>query len=117
MIETLSNFGAHTSDYIDPVRRLLSVGESRAANPAKWLDYAAKFELRGEHSIELIRLACDAALYGSDSASTEVWPPIHAWRPLGQLRVAASVPPLLAFLKSAGNDDDWANTELPVVFG
>jgi hypothetical protein len=117
MTETLPNIGVHTTDYTDPVRRLLSIGESRAADPAKWLDYATKFELRREHSTELIRLACDAALYGSDSASTEVWAPIHAWRALGQLRVAASVPLLLAFLKSAGNDDDWANTELPVVFG
>jgi hypothetical protein len=113
----LPNIGVHTTDYTDPVRRLLSIGESRAADPARWLDYVAKFGLRNEHTSELIRLACDAALYGSDSASTEVWAPIHAWRVLGQLRAAASVPPLLAFLKSAGNDDDWANTELPAVFG
>jgi hypothetical protein len=90
------------NDYTDPVRRLLSIGESPDNNPAQWLDYGAKFGLGSEHGAELIRLACDKALYGSDPAGTKVWAPIHAWRALGQLRVTASVPPLLAFLDPSG---------------
>jgi hypothetical protein len=114
--ETLPNIDIR-NDYTDPVKQLLSIGESLDSNPAKWLDYAAKFGLGSEHSAALIRLACDEVLYCSDPGGLEVWAPIHAWRALGQLRVAASVPPLLDFLKSAELDDDWANIELPVVFG
>jgi hypothetical protein len=116
MTETSPNFGVRT-DYTDPVRRLLSIGESWENDPAKWPDYAAKFGLGSDHIAELIRLACDTVLYGSDSDSTEVWAPVHARRVLGQLQAEESVPPLLAFLKSAGLDDDWTDMELPVVFG
>jgi hypothetical protein len=116
MTKTLPDIDVHT-DYTDPVRRLLSIGASPANGPAEWPDYAATYGLRSEHGTQLIRLACDAALYGSDPDGTAVWAPIHAWRALGQLRAAASVPPLLTVLKSAGLDEDWTHTELPVVFG
>ena len=116
MTDASPNFDVRT-DYTDPIRRLLNIGESWENDPAKWPDYAAKFGLGSEHIAELIRLACDAELYGSDPDSTEVWAPVHARRALGRLGAEASVPPLLAFLKSAGVDDDWAHTELPVVFG
>ncbi len=116
MTKSSSNIAIRT-DYAEPVQRLLSIGESRDSDPVKWLDYATKFGLRREHGAELIRLACDKALYHSDSAVAEVWAPIHAWRALGQLRVTESVPPLLAFLESVGLDDDRADIELPVVFG
>jgi hypothetical protein len=116
MTETSPNVWVRT-EYTDPVRRLLSIGESWENDPAKWPDYAAKFGLGSEHIAELIRMGCDAALYGDDPDSTEVWAPVHARRVLGQLRAEESVPALLAFLKSAGLDDDWAHTELPVVFG
>src|ERR1700733_480893 len=113
MTKTLPDIDVRT-DYTDPVRRLLSVGASPANGPAEWPDYAATYGLRSEHGTQLIRLACDAALYGSDPEGTAVWAPIHAWRALGQLRAAASVPALLNVLKSAGFDEDWTHTELPV---
>jgi hypothetical protein len=116
MTETSPDTGVR-ADYTEPVRRLLSLGESWENDPAKWPDHAAKFGLESEHIPELIRLACDAALYGSDPDSTEAWAPVHAWRALGRLRAEASVRPLLAFLKAAGNDDDWAHIELPLVLG
>jgi hypothetical protein len=116
MTEILPDIDIHT-DYTDPVRRLLSIGASSANDPAEWPDYAVTYGLRSEHGAELIRLACDAALYGSDPDGTAVWAPIHAWRALGQLQAAASVPPLLTVLKSAGIDEDWTHSELPVVFG
>jgi hypothetical protein len=104
------------ADYADPVRRLLIIGETRSYNPAEWPDYAAQFGLGHEHIGELIRLTCDAALHRSDSDSSEVWAPMHAWRALGQLQAEVSVAPLLAFLRTA-EGDDTANEELPVVFG
>jgi SEC-C motif len=116
MTDTSPNFGVRT-DYTEPVRRLLSIGESWENDSAKWPDYAAKFGLGSEHIPELIRMACDAGLYGSDPDRTEVWAPVHARRALGGLGAEASVRPLLAFLKSAGEDDDWTHTELPVAFG
>jgi len=116
MTDTSPDFGVRT-EYTDPVRRLLSIGESWENDPAKWPDYAAKFGLGSEHIAELIRLACDTVLYGGDSDSAEVWAPVHARRVLGQLRAEESVLPLLAFLKSAELDDDLTDMELPVVFG
>src|ERR1700712_3881664 len=73
----LPDIDVHT-DYTDPVRRLLSIGASPANGPAEWPDYAATYGLRSEHGTQLIRLACDAALYGSDPEGTAVWAPIHA---------------------------------------
>ena len=116
MSEILPDIGIHT-DYTDPVRRLLGIGASPANAPAEWLDYTVTYGLGSEHGAELIRLACDTALYSSDPDGTVVWAPIHAWRALGQLQAAASVPSLLAVLKSAGIDEDWTHSELPVVFG
>ncbi len=60
----------------------------------------------------------DKALATADSEGPLVWPQVHAWRTLGQLRLVAAVGPLLDYLKW---EDTWADetaaTELPVVFG
>ena len=104
------------TDYADPVRRLLTIGEARSHDPAEWPDYPAEFGLGRENIAELIRLACDAALHWGDSDSAGVWAPMHAWRALGQLQAEASVAPLLAFLKTA-EDDEAAGEEIPAVFG
>lgn len=102
--------------YAAPVRRLLSVGETRSYDPADWPDYCAKFALGREHIGDLIRMACDTALHQADSTSSEVWAPMHAWRVLGQMRADESIVPLLAFLGTA-EDDEAATEELPAVFG
>jgi len=104
------------TDYADPLRRLLFIGKTRNYNPAEWSDYATEFALRREHIPELIRLACDAALNGGDPDSCEVWAPVHAWRALAQLQAEASVAPLLAFLKTA-EDDEAVSQDFPTVFG
>jgi hypothetical protein len=114
MIETVPHNDVRT-DYAVPVRRLLFIGETRNYDPAEWPDYAAKFGLGREHIDELIRLACDAALNWGDPDSPEVWAPLHAWRALGQLRAEVSVAPLLAFLKTA-EDDEAVGQEFPIVF-
>ena len=102
--------------YADPVRRLLTLGEVESHDPAGWPDYPAEFGLGREHAGTLICLACDAALNAGDPESREVWVPLHAWRALGQLGVEDAVAPLLAYLKTA-DEDDAAHEELPVVFG
>jgi hypothetical protein len=103
------------SDYANPVRQLLTMGETRDYDPAKWPNYVARFGFGDEHVGELIRLACDPAMHTDDSTATEVWAPMHAWRALGQLRAEASIVPLLALLKTL-EDDEAADAELPVVF-
>jgi hypothetical protein len=102
--------------YAAPVRRLLSVGEARSYDPSDWPDYRARFGLEREHIGDLIRMACDAELNQAESTSSEVWAPMHAWRALGQMRAEEAVAPLLAFLKTA-EDDEAAAEELPAVFG
>jgi hypothetical protein len=107
---------ASHGDYADPVRRLLTLGDTGHYDPAEWPDYPAAYGLGPEHIDDLIRLACDAALNQADSATAEVWAPMHAWRALGQLRAEAAVAPLLAH-NSMFDHDDTASEEHPVVFG
>ncbi len=102
--------------YAAPVQRLLSIGEARSYNPPDWPDYRARFGLEREHIGDLIRMACDAGLNQAESTSSEVWAPMHAWRALGQMRAEEAVVPLLAFLRTA-EDDEAAAEELPAVFG
>ncbi len=102
--------------YAAPVQRLLSIGEARSYNPSDWPDYRARFGLEREHIGDLIRMACDAGLNQAESTSGEVWAPMHAWRALGQMRAEEAVVPLLAFLRTA-EDDEAAAEELPAVFG
>src|SRR5215213_10236550 len=102
--------------YAAPVRRLLSVGETRGHDPSEWPDYRARFALEREHVGDLIRMACDAGLSQAESTGSEVWAPVHAWRALGQMRAGEAVLPLLALL-GAAEDDEAAAEELPAVFG
>jgi hypothetical protein len=104
------------ADYGGPVRRLLTIGETQSGDPAEWLDYAVKFGLGREHIAELSRLACDRGLNSGDGDGRAAWAPLHAWRALGQLQAEASVAPLLAFLKTA-EDDEAVGEEFPKVFG
>ena len=109
-----------TSDFhaafSDPVRRFLTIGESKMREPEKWPDYVKTFGIGPEHTDALIRMACDAALNSSSSESSEVWAPMHAWRALGQLRAEAAVVPILGFLDSIDEDDDVADVEISDVF-
>lgn len=105
---------AVSTDYADPVRRLLSIGPPDGYDPVDWLDYAAALGLGREHIAALIRLACDAALHRGDPDGDEAWAPMHALRALGQLRAEESVAPILAFIREAGDDEVMAE-EVPVV--
>ena len=105
---------AVSTDYADPVRRLLSIGPPDGYDPVDWLDYAAALGLGPEHIAALIRLACDAALHRGDPDGDEAWAPMHALRALGQLRAEESVAPILAFIREAGDDEVMAD-EVPVV--
>jgi hypothetical protein len=103
-------------DYKEPVDQLLRRGEPRSP---EWPDYR-RFGLGPQDVPELIRMATDPALNSADGGSREVWAPLHAWRALGQLRAAEAVEPLLALfvrLRKELDGDDWANEELPEVFG
>jgi hypothetical protein len=102
--------------YIDPVARLLTIGEADLSGPGLWPDYLNVYQLENEHIPDLIRMACDPALYDCDGTGLENWAPIHAWRALAQLRAAEAVSPLLEFTKR-DIDDDAIAQELPTVFG
>ncbi len=115
MTETLRNTDLCTQ-YVDPVGRLLTIGETGSYDPAKWPDYVANFGLAREHVAALACMVCDAALNRANTDSSEVWAPMHAWRALGQLGVQEAVAPLLGFLRTSENDEA-VSQELPVVFG
>jgi hypothetical protein len=105
-----------SSDYRDPVRQMLHIGNAGEDDPAEWPDYAAEFGVGHQHIDALIRMACDIQLYHGDPDSSEAWAPVHAWRALGQLRAEAAVEQLLALLNEL-LEDETACLELPVVFG
>jgi hypothetical protein len=105
--------------YRDPVAQLLTLGDPRQEGrmASEWRDYPA-LGLTAEHIPELARMALDEDLHWADPESAEVWAPLHAWRALGQLRAESAVEPLLQLLDRIDDgDDDWAQGDLPKVFG
>jgi hypothetical protein len=97
--------------YQAPINTLLPLGRP---DLEEWLDYG-QFGLTADHVAELTRLATDKGLYYSDSDSPEVYAPIHAWRALGQLGAASTVPDLLGLI-GPDDDNDWPLEEYPRVF-
>jgi hypothetical protein len=104
-----------SNTYAPPVNTLLTYGVASSASPDKWPDYLA-LGLGPEHIPDLIRMATDKELNEADSESLEVWAPLHAWRALGQLRAEEAVMPLLSLFEVL-EDSDWADSEIPEVFG
>lgn len=101
--------------YSPPVAQLLELGEEPARqNP--WPDYQA-LGLTREHVPELVRLLTDPEVqeYVEDDPSG-FWPPIHAWRALGQLQAAEALQPLFELLHEP-DEGDWISSELPRVLG
>ena len=115
MADTITN-DAVRQNYAYPVGRLLTVGDAQVFTQVEWPDYCEKYELRGEHIPELIRMACDLALQENDSDGPEIWAPVHAWRALAQMRAAEAVEPLLQ-LTRIDLDDDAVAQEFATVFG
>ena len=96
--------------YPPPVDRLLTLGEAGGSD--HWPDYLA-FGLGPEHVPDLVRIALDPEVARDEGEA--VWAPIHAWRALGQLRAVEAVEPLLP-LAEGDEYDEWALSELPLVF-
>jgi hypothetical protein len=102
------------TDYADPVRRLLTLGETHEFNPEKWPHYPARFGLGHEHVPELIRMACDLELHGNNIDDAPAWAPTHAWRTLAQLRAEEAIEPLLTLRKTLPEHDSVCE-DVPLV--
>jgi hypothetical protein len=105
--------------YAPPVCMLLMLGRpgDNQWAPEGWADYRG-MGLGPEHADELVRLARDVGTYrNGDEASC--WGPVHAWRALGQLQIAAGAEAILAVLRKVAGSDDWETTteEVPHVLG
>lgn len=103
-----------TDSYSPPVDQLLTLGEPKSRERV-WADYLA-MGFTHEHVPELLRMMGDPVLNQADTASAEVWAPLHAWRTLGQLRAEAATEPLLKLLETE-RDDEWVLSEIPAVLG
>jgi hypothetical protein len=104
-----------SSTYPPPVDQLLTFGDCRKLT--EWPNYL-ELGLGLEHAPDLIRMAIDEELNHADSDTLEVWAPVHAWRALGQLHAEAAVEPLISLFRTIDEDDnEWAEGELPRVFG
>lgn len=103
------------SEYPPPVSKLLTSGD--VGDAREWQDYRT-LGLGPEHAPDLIRMATDEVLHRMLAERIEVWAPVHAWRALGELRVEAAIGPLLNILFRIDEDeDDFAASDLPEVFG
>ena len=105
--------------YRDPVAQLLTLGDPRQEGrmASEWRDYPT-LGLAAEHVPELVRMTLDKDLHWTALEGVEVWAPLHAWRALGQLRAESAIEPLLRLLNRIDDDDDdWAQGDLPKVFG
>jgi hypothetical protein len=105
------------TSYSPPVAQLLELGEE-PARQSPWHDYLA-LGLTREHVPELIRLLTDPDVQEYDEESARgFWPPIHAWRALGQLQAEEALDPLATLLKEPEDEeDDWRLTDIPRVLG
>ncbi len=105
---------APTSSYSPPVDKLLTIGEPEIVDAPDWPDYL-ELGLTVEQIPALIRMVTDKSFYPANSDKLEAWPPIHAWRALGQLRAVEAVEPLLTLFDWL-EDSEWVMEELPEVF-
>ena len=104
------------TNYAPPLDKLLTLGDARPTM-GQWPDYRQD-GLTPEHIPDLIRMATDEELNRSESASTQVWAPVHAWRALGQLGAESAAEPLTSlFHLIDDSNDDMVNEELPDVLG
>ncbi len=101
-------------EYPFPLSKLLKIGFPEGP----WPNYVSQYELTREHIPQLIEMATDAGAWEDDSATTDAYRNIHAWRALGQLGAVEAIEPLLPILRWVDeHDDDWASEDLPLVFG
>ena len=97
----------------DRIRLLLKLGE--AGQGSDWPDYL-QYGFTEADIPALLELVADESFDQSDSESSEVWAPLHAWRTLGQLGNSQAIAPLLDQFDRLC-DDDWALPELSTVMG
>ena len=109
--------------YTNPVKHLFQQGDPDLIQD--WSSYLT-LGITAKHINELAKLSIDRSILESEAESG--WASIHAWRTLGALSVAESVPPLVAVLQQLSGDEpevdfdeipdfDWVSEELPLVFG
>jgi hypothetical protein len=104
------------ASYSPPVAQLLELGEDKVRQRT-WPDYLA-LGLTREHVPELVRLLNDPEVQEYREGSARgFWPPIHAWRALGQLQAEEALQPLVTLLEETADYDDWRCSELPRVLG
>jgi hypothetical protein len=102
------------TSYAAPVDQLLSLGELEESR--SWRDYPS-LGLTHADIPELTRMATDPKLLEA-SEGDAMWAPIHAWRALAQLHATEAIEPLTGLLHRIDDvDDDWAQEDLPIVFG
>jgi hypothetical protein len=103
------------TSYSPPVAQLLDLGEE-PARQRPWPDYVA-LGLTPEHVPELLRLLTDPEVQEYREGSPGgFWPPIHAWRALGQLQAEEALQPLFKLLHEP-DEGDWISSEIPRVLG
>lgn len=100
---------------MDPVRKLLELGEPKYARDFAWPNYR-EYGLGPEHIPALIQVATDHSLiHFPDDADPRGWGPVHAWRALGQLHAEQAIEPLMQLFHEI-RDNDWVIEEMPDVF-
>jgi hypothetical protein len=107
--------GSSATPEVDPIARLLELGEPRFSRDFAWPDYQS-FGITSTHIPALIQIATDTSLiHLPDDNDPRGWAPIHAWRALGQLQAQEAIEPLLRLFHEI-RDNEWVTEEMPDVF-
>ncbi|MFT7674850.1 MAG: yecA family protein [Gammaproteobacteria bacterium] len=96
------------------IQTFLTLGDP--GNKRNWPDYLKQYGFTLDDVPTLLMLYADEEINAMDSGRPEVWAPVHAWRTLGQLGSEASIEPIILSFDTL-HDDDYAQNELPKVFG
>lgn len=100
----------------DNITRLVALGKcSLGKYNNKRIDYIS-LGITREDIAELFQIAMDKNLPNLEIGDPGIWPAIHAWRALSQLKVVRSIEPLIEMFDEY-EDDSYAINELPIVLG
>jgi hypothetical protein len=100
--------------YTPPVDRLLTYTNDVNLMRSPWPDYVGELGLTREHTMELVRLMRDRALWELGEDRPEIWAAVHSWRALAQLGADEAIEPMLALIDE-DPDNDWLMTEFATV--
>lgn len=102
----------------DTIKQLFTLGDPHKQERGfnrEWSDYLTSGFTEADAPV-LIKILTDEELMFSQSQSSEIYAPIHAWRVLGQLKSIEAIAPLISVMV-IDIENDWVLDEIPTAMG